>query len=376
MLHAFGSGSDGFWPEAGLVNVNGIFYGTTAVGGAYVSNGTIFSITPSGTETVQHNFVNSDGGNPHAGLIDVKGTLYGTTQFGGANGAGTVFSLTPSGTQTVLHSFLGNTYDGAEPVAPLTNVAGTLYGTTQSGGAHNDGTVFKITLGGKFQLLYSFGSSLTDASSPQAGLINVNGTLYGTTFGGGSAGDGTVFSITPSGKEVVLHSFDANGSDGTFPDAGLVDVNGTLYGTTQYGGTNSSPSLSNVGTVFSITPRGSEKVLYSFAGGSDGRYPRAGLIDVKGTLYGTTENGGAGGAGCPTGVNQAGCGTVFSITTSGSETVVYSFRGGSDGLYPRAELLDVGKTLYGTTIYGGGQKCSDQHRRVVGCGTVFSLTNI
>ncbi|HEV3092600.1 MAG TPA: choice-of-anchor tandem repeat GloVer-containing protein [Candidatus Cybelea sp.] len=346
VLHSFGSGSDGTYPQAGLINVNGTLYGTTAGGGAYVSLGTVYSITPSGTETVLYSFVLTDGANPYAGLLNVKGTFYGTTQYGGANDGGTAFSLTTSGAQTVLHSFGIGRSDGEGPSAGLINVNGALYGTTVGGGANNSGTVFKITSGGKYKLLYSFGKSLTDGSAPQAGLVDVNGTLYGTTYGGGAEAFGTVFSISPFGKEAVLHSFGTL-NDGTFPQDGLLNVKGTLYGTTEYGG------ASNVGTVFAITPGGAESVLYNFAGGSDGAQPRAGLIGAKGTLFGTTSEGGT-----------SGKGTVFALTSGGTETVLYSFQGGTDGANPLAGLLNVGGTLYGTTYKGGAN----------GKGTVFSLT--
>jgi uncharacterized repeat protein (TIGR03803 family) len=235
----------------------------------------------------------------------VNGTLYGTSG-GGANGKGTVFSITPSGKEQVLYSFRGGT-DGAGPAAGVTDVKGTLYGTTEGGGAYSTyyvgpaGTVFSVTPSGKEKVLHSFGLG-KDGIQPQAGLVEVKGTLYGTTGVGGSGacgrvGCGTVFSITPSGRETVLHSF--NGSDGQDPSATLLNVNGTLYGTTYIGGAY------GCGTVFSITLSGYETVVYSFGGSSqDGCYlPRSGVIDVNGTLYGTTFIGGA--------HND---GTVFSIT--------------------------------------------------------------
>jgi uncharacterized repeat protein (TIGR03803 family) len=126
---------------------------------------------------------------------------------------------------------------------------------------------------------------LRDGEYPNAGLINVNNTLYGTTYGGGAYDDGTVFSITTSGKTTVLHSFGMTG-DGEYPNAGLFNVNGTLYGTTFEGGGETEG-----GTVFAITTSGKETVLHRFTGSGDGEYPNAGLIDVGGTLYGTTPAG-------------------------------------------------------------------------------------
>jgi uncharacterized repeat protein (TIGR03803 family) len=234
----------------------------------------------------------NDGANPQAGLLKVKGVLYGTTESSGANDVGTVFSLTPtpSGTETTLYGFAGYPYDGADPVASLINVNGTLYGTTSKGGGGNCGihtgcgTVFSITPSGAETILHSFGQ---DSAFPGAGLIKVKSTLYGTTASGGANGYGTVFAIPRFGSETTLYSFAGSPYDGANPKAGLVDVNGALYGTTYAGGANCGSS-GGCGTVFAITPSGAETVLLSFAGGGDGANPPAGLIKVKSTLYGTT----------------------------------------------------------------------------------------
>jgi uncharacterized repeat protein (TIGR03803 family) len=176
-----------------------------------------------------------------------------------------------------------------------------------------------------------------------------------------------VFSINPStGAEAVVYSF-KGGSDGAEPVAGLISVGGTLYGTTAGGG-GTGCSNRGCGTVFSVNPAtGAEKVVYSFKGGSDGANPEAGLIYLSGSLYGTTEDGG--GVSCGSGYD---CGTVFSINPStGAETVVHSFQGNSiDGGEPYASLLNVGGILYGTTSTGGGTGCVGTQ----GCGTVFSYT--
>jgi uncharacterized repeat protein (TIGR03803 family) len=320
-----------------------------------VGCGTVYRITPSGTETVLHRFKGGeDGALPEARLIVRNGTLYGTTVWRGEkshkNCCGTVFSITPSGHETVLHGFAGSP-DGANPLAPLRNVNGTLYGTTESGGSHftatlpdGCGTVFSITAGGKEKVLYSFGNG-ADGGQPQRALVDVKGTLYGTTFTGGAYSDGTVFTITLGGKEKVLFSFDGN--DGLIP-SGLVDVSGTLYGTTEAGG-----GFPSDGNVFSITPSGKETVLHTFSGGGDGERPAAALLNVNGTLYGTTSIGGA-----------YDYGTVFSITLSGRETVLYSFKGGQDGADPYSGLSYVNGRFYGTTSDGGAY----------GKGTVFSIT--
>jgi uncharacterized repeat protein (TIGR03803 family) len=291
-------------------------------------------------------------------MIVRNGTLYGTTSYGSGKcqGCGTVFSITPSGHETVLHLFAGSP-DGLYPKARLLNVNGTLYGTTEFGGSSctsgvigGCGTVFSITPGGKEKVLYSFRGG-TDGEFPTAGLIDVKGTLYGTTEEGGDggchpyAGCGTVFSITPGGKEKVLYSFESSSTNLVGP-SGLVDVSGTFYGTTMRGGAH------GFGTVFKITPGSKAKVLYSFKSGNDGAFPMATLLNVYGTLYGTTGYGGP----C--------CGDVFSITRSGHETVLYSFKGGQDGETPESGLSYVNGTLYGTTSSGGAY----------GLGTVYSIT--
>jgi uncharacterized repeat protein (TIGR03803 family) len=356
VLYSFaGSGEgDGEIPEATLINVKGTLYGTTIEGGTD-GYGTVFSIAPSGTETVLHSFASSgDGAYPEATLIDVKGTLYGTTMEGGANSFGTVFSIMPSGKEKVLHIF-GGSGDGVYPVAGLINAKGTLYGTTANGGANGDGTVFSIAPTGTETVLYSFKGGSADGEDPHAGLVNVNGTLYGTTYEGGANNYGTVFSITPSGKEKMLQGFGSS-RDGAYPVAGLINAKDTLYGTTLKGGANCSSS-GGCGTIFAIKPSGGLTVLHSFGAGTDGRAPYAGLLNVKGALYGTTE---FGGTNCTV---HDGCGTVFSIAPSGNETVLHSFGGSGDGAYPEAGLLNVKGTIYGTTSGGGANNY----------GAVFSL---
>jgi uncharacterized repeat protein (TIGR03803 family) len=354
ILHEFGvSPGDGTHPSAELINVKGTLYGTTPYGGSNGS-GTVFSITTSGKETVLHSFGGShDGAAPMARLLYIKGTLYGTTSSGGRNGSGTVFSITPVGVEKVLYSF-DNAYSyarngGTVPLAGLIDVNGTLYGTTYYGGAHGCntayfcGTVFSITMSGDHKVLHNFGATNNDGENPAAALVNVNGTLYGTTYWGGKGGSGTVFRISAAGKYHTVYSFGTNPNDGLNPTAALIDIRGTLYGTTS-GGVRG-------GNVFSVATNGTEKVICSFSG-SNGSQPLGGVIALKGVLYGTTAMGGA-----------KNVGTVFSVTTSGEHTVLHSFRAGS-GENPRAGVLAVGGTLYGTT-YGNVR---NSH------GNVFSLT--
>jgi uncharacterized repeat protein (TIGR03803 family) len=364
VLYSFKGGTDGALPFAGLVqDAQGNLYGTTINGGSE-GVGTVFMVDTAGKETVLHSFTGTggDGAGPRGGLVrDTQGNLYGTTYQGGdlacsaPTGCGTVFKLDTTGKETVLHSFT-NDPDGAYPEAGLVqDMQGNLYGTTLQGGSEGAGTVFKLDTTGKETVLYSFGSAGGDGTFLQAGLLlDSQGTLYGTTYTGGTHGDGTVFKVDKTGKETVLYSFTGMGGDGETPYyAGVVrDAPGNLYGTTVYGG------ASVFGTVFKVDSTGKETVLYSFTGGTkDGAYPEAGLVlDTQGNLYGTTISGGA-----------AGNGTVFKLDTSGKETVLYSFTGTKgDGAAPQAGLvLDMQDNLYGTTTSGGAS----------GEGTVFKLAS-
>lgn len=223
--------------------------------------------------------------------------------------------------------------------------------------------------------LYSFTGVSGDGIGPASGLIlDANGNLYGTTqFGGTSAncsgGCGTVFKLSSAGTETVLHSFTGTSTgDGANPVSGLVmDASGNLYGTTQLGGTSVNCSA-GCGTVFKIDTSGNESVLHSFAGGmADGANPTYGnlIIDSANNLYGVTLNGGAS-TNC-----TSGCGIVFKIDSSGNETILHTFTNVSnasvlvDGANPSGSLLrDSAGNLYGTTQVGGG---------TFGAGTLYKL---
>jgi uncharacterized repeat protein (TIGR03803 family) len=384
--------TDGLGPTI-VIDVKGTLFGTTIGGGITGCGGygcgTVFSFDPSiGAEKVLYGFCSqencTDGEFPNGGLIDVKGTFYGTTNEGGSGGdsSGTAFALNPqTGAETVLHSFCSqeDCSDGEYPAAGLIDWRGVLYGTTQGGGTglESVGTAYALDpTSGTEKVLHSFCSQqdCADGRNPDAALIEVNGMLYGTTAAGGthlcddsSAGCGTVYSIDPNtGTETVVYSFcsQQNCTDGVGPLGSLIDVNGTLYGTTVAGGITGC-GANGCGTVFSIDPNtGAEKVIYAFCSEqncADGATPFASLIDVKGRLYGATGTGGG------TGCGGAGCGTVFSIDLeTGAETVLYAFchrKNCADGAYPYG-LIAVKGTLYGTTSGGGTN----------GDGTVFALT--
>lgn len=364
LLYSFGAGTDGQMPKAGLIVSHRELYGTTYGGGAN-GMGTVFKISRTGTEKVLYNFrAANDGTNPSAALTAMNGHLYGTTEYGGNPGNdGTVFRLATNGTETVLHSFAGYpTRGGANPVASLIGVNGTLYGTTENGGGSpcngkGCGIVFSMNPAGDEKVLHGFvGYGGLDGANPVANLIYAHGSFWGTTQHGGGevvkdrGNAGTIFRINMPHREKVVYIFVyyPYSSNGCFPQGGLADVKGTLYGTTSgngiYGG----------GSVLEYHHPKRPRLLHGFGYGSDGSAPAATLLNVKGTLYGTTAKGG-----------MYGGGTVFSINpTTGTETVLHSFGNGSDGATPLAGLIDVKGTLYGTTSAGGTN----------GNGTIFALT--
>ena len=283
------------------------------------------------------------------------------------NGAGLVPFEAPNrvvaGGYKTIYSFgqHGKFDDGRGPAADLIAVGSNLYGTTQSGGTTNAhcyagcGTVFQVSSSGAERVIYRFRGG-GDGAAPTGGLIEMNGALLGTTSGGGttsacSSGCGTVFTMSTNGKsERVLYRF-SGGTDGAGPAAGLVSANGTLYGTTQYGGKTTRLCSAGCGTVFSISTSGVESVMYRFQGGKDGAQPVSTLIALPGSFYGTTQYGGTNTAFCTTG-----CGTLFKLSTNGAKEIVHSFKyspASSDGAYPAAGPTALGAQLYGTTLGGG-----------------------
>ncbi len=390
------NGTNGQYPQAGLVfDTAGNLYGTTASGGVY-GYGAVFELTPGAagwTETVLHSFNSNsqDGIGPSSGLvIDQEGNLYGTTYYGGTGkcrsdypGCGTVFELSRSSgggwNEKVIYSFRAGA-DGALPATTLTSHSRGFYGTTVSGGkgaCHQGdfvgcGTVFELTptMQGQWKerVVHSFdGSDGAYLYGPV--LLDSAGDIYGTTETGGAVCPdhvtcGFVFKLTTSNGEIVetiLHKF-VGGTDGEWPVGALaIDQAGNLYGSSLFGGGNNA-NCYGCGTVFQLSPASgggwTESVLHSFADGTmDGFNPFAGVIrDNAGTLYGTTAYGGSSG----------GNGTVFMVDTSGAETVLYSFAGGtSDGAYPDAGVvMGADGNLYGTTQEGGTNNY----------GTIFEVT--
>jgi uncharacterized repeat protein (TIGR03803 family) len=255
--------------------------------------------------------------------------------------AGLIFTCvgTPSAhaqTYTTLYTFTGG-IDGAKPASPPTpDAAGNLYGTTVTGGSHGQGTVYKLSPSGTESVLHSFAGG-SDGSIPYASpLIDKAGNLIVTTQSGGANNLGTLFAVAPKRAWKVLHSFSS--AEGYWPSALVRDAAGNLYGTTYLGG------ALGLGTVFKLDRAGNETVLYNFTGGTDGSLPAGGVVrDLSGNLYGTTTGGGA-----------LGAGVVFEVDSTGTFNVIYSFAGGADGGTPSAGLvLDPAGNLYGTAIAGG-----------------------
>jgi len=354
VLYTFQGSSDGGEPYAGLVRDSaGNLYGTAISSGAF-GWGVVFKVDTSGTETVQHSFGDgsTDGRTPYGGLVrDKAGNLYGTTYEGGGigcvDGCGTVFKVDTTGTETVLHSFTGGTTDGCFPYAGLfLDKAGNLYGTTQACGASSFGTVFRLSKSGKETILHNFAGGTADGANPLYGslLMDTKGALYGVAQYGGTSNQGVVYKLNPSRALRVLYSFAGGTTDGCNPDGTpAMDTLGNLYGTAVACGS------SNMGIVWKVNRSRKEKVLHNFAGGAkDGADPIAGVIlDANGNLYGDTQYGG--GSGC----FGTGCGTVYKVSATGKLTLLHIFVG-SEGALPFGGVIrDTKGNLYGTAFLGG-----------------------
>ena len=369
LIHTFQGGNDGAYPQAGLIDLNGELYGTTAGGGAS-NRGTVFKITVgTGMEQVIYAFENGgDGAQPLANLTNVDDKLYGTTSTGGiAPGYGTLFSLSPeSQTEHVLQSFEAGP-EGVFPESSLLSVGTLLYGTTYGAQPAKDsdlGAVFSFDPSSRnLQVIHTF-QGYSDGLHPASGLTRLGNLLFGTTSGGGRARQGTIFSINlQSNAENVVYSFQS-GSDGAVPLGGLLRTHGRLYGTTQNGGSGNCHL--GCGTVYFIDPKnGSENVIYSFKGGYDGANPVASLIEVNGILYGTTRSGGVTSQSPP-----FEGGTVFSLNPkTQTERILHSFLPSDGASQPYGSLLITQGILYGTTLMSSPNSSCGQD----GCGAVYSI---
>ena len=375
VLSAFTKLNDGTHPDGGLVDVGGALYGTTSGGGNAQCPpgpfcGTVYSVTTGGRQQVIYRFKGGrDGARPMAKLLNEYGAVYGTTSRGGKGcgsvGCGTVFSMSTQGVKTVIYLFQGGS-DGATPVASLIYARGVFYGTTEFGGGNNCssttegcGTVFSVDMSGNERLLHRFTGG-SDGGHPAAGLIDVNKTFYGTTSSGG-AGYGTVFSITPPGGLKTVYRFH-DAPDGAYPTAQLTRVVSSLYGTTSAGGDY------NNGTIFRISKKGVESVIYSFntpSSHSDGDEVDFPLVYFQRMFYVASQRGGEGKC-------SDACGILYSVTLHGKAQILHEFDGGADGCLPSSGLVALNETLYGVTALGGP---GDKSCRDVGPGgTVYSYT--
>ncbi|MBV9718329.1 MAG: hypothetical protein JOZ77_03360 [Candidatus Eremiobacteraeota bacterium] len=356
VLESF-TGDNGLEPLANLTtDKNGNFYGTTYSG--FHRDGTLFKLDSAGKKLkTLYNFEQNLTGPGSDVLMDSQRNLYGTTYTGQGYTYeyGGVYKVNPQGVESVLYAFT-NGSDGSEPFGnPIMDAQGNVYGTAYGGGSTQGsctgsgcGVVFKVTTAGAFSVVHTF--TYGDGAQPQGGVImDSSGNLYGTTAFGGSAKYGTVYKISSGGKESVLYNF-TNGQDGGEPVASLLlDASGNLYGTASTGGNKvaacANGPASGCGTVFKIDSSGHETTLHAFSSQPDGAQPYSALImDGNGNLYGTAREGGKGQYN----------GTVFEVSSSGSAfSVLHSFIF-NDGEEPQGSLyLDASGDLYGTTSVDG-----------------------
>jgi uncharacterized repeat protein (TIGR03803 family) len=342
---------DFVFPGIVTQGLDGNIYGTSLNGGGPPNTGAFFNMSPaSGGPSVLYSFNGASGcSGPAGGLtLGTDGNFHSTlSSCTDGNGAGEVISLTSGGGLTMLYSFMGGS-DGGDPwTAPVEAMNGNYYGTTISdGGPASCGTIYQIAPDGVLTVLHAFGGAPDDGCGSYGALaLGTDGNLYGTTISGGTQNFGTVFQVTTGGGYKLIYNFD--GSHGTSPTGSLVqDSNGDFYGTAQGGGVGANA----FGVVFKISTAGKIKVLHTFNPTTqDGAGPVAGLaLANNGDFYGVTEQGGAS-TNC-----TLGCGTIFSINAAGtSYSKLHDFVG-TDGELPEIALVQrTNGTLYGFTFGGG-----------------------
>jgi uncharacterized repeat protein (TIGR03803 family) len=300
-------------------------------------------------------------------VLGTDGNFYGTA-LGGAYNGGVIFKITPAGVASVVHSFDPSTGDGEEPGPLILASDGNFYGTTVGGGTNGWGTVFKMTPNGTESVLYSFKGYPSDSAGASGVFQAGDGTLYGTSDFGGTYNKGTVFKVSPSGIETVLYSFGSAANDPARDVSALVEGDdGNFYGVSAFGGT------SNLGAVFRITPEGILTLVHSFTGGSNDGVAGSGSGLLKGSdgnFYGIAS-----------GYGPNGAGIVYRLTPAGVETIVYAFgpsTSGGVGSFPEGTLSeDPDGNLYGGTQDGGYPRtvCGDHGCTNTGSsGTIFEIT--
>lgn len=275
---------------------------------------------------VVHDFDGSDGAFPQAGLtLGRDGALHGTTQGYPWFNAGTAYALGAGGRTRLMHAFDGT--DGQYPFAEIVQgTDGAWYTTTNAGGDHGAGTVVRIGARGATRVLHHFDPDTGDGAYPQARLVQANdGALYGTTWGGGVNGLGTIFRIAPDGTYTTVHDFGITSGDGYLPETPLIQArDGLLYGTTTAGGSTGA------GTVYTLALDGTYRVLHSFTG-NDAFHPSGIMQAADGLFYGLS----AGGAGYP--------GSAYVMASDGSTTLLHAFpwSGAPEGYMPRGTLVQA-----------------------------------
>jgi uncharacterized repeat protein (TIGR03803 family) len=404
-----GSGTNGSWPRGGLaMDSAGALYGTTFYGGncpiQFPYCGTIYKLTPpaAGQTAWSYSFLhgfsqqvpiqgnNEDGISPISPLTYYQGVLYGTASAGGDTncGCGIVFSITPGGTYTIMHTFdpfvpgamdINQWPNGTTPIGGLLINNGTIYGTTSAGGqggvvgpdgTNGAGIIYSMsTGGGGFTVLHNFDGSLN--TGPQGMIIfGQDGAIYGTQFGGGTYNQGVIWRMPIGGSYQVLYNFLGNiqpggSSDGANPEGRLaLGPDGTIYGTTSFGGDPSGD-----GTAWSIklvSGTWAYQQIYKFNGNTGGSLPHSGLIlAADGALYGTTAGGGLYGGG-----------TFYKLVPNGSAWTYVTLHNfiprDPNGDSPYGDLLYANNNFYGMNLTGGSiAQCVNNSN---GCGTVFQFT--
>lgn len=370
-VYSFSNGSNPNSPVGVMAQGrNGSFYGVTQAGGT-ANTGDIYSISPAGVFTNLYSTTQTSGNNCTGLTLGTDGNFYGTCANGGTNDTGTIFKVTPAGTVTVLHNFAAEetTTDGCFPYSPpIQGTNGDLYGFATSCGEGLAGMAYKITLAGVYTQLYSFQGGPTDVDSPYGAPLQASdGDIWGTGVGGGSVdGNGGVFKLTTAGKETLVYSFQGQDIDGSSPYAPLIEgTDGNFYGTTFLGGLNV-----NDGTVFKLTPAGKETVLYSFPNQTDGAFPRQPLTQgTNGLLYGVATD--CGGGGC----SQAGLFDI--TTKGVYDNLYLFPLGPSNSEQPSSPLLlSTNGTLYGTAEAGGANGVGSVYRFSTAFSPFISLVNV
>ncbi len=336
LVHAFGDGPLANVPKSIIQGFDGNFYGVSQEGGT--GYGAVYKTSIQGTTSLLYSFTNPGVFFPDSLIQAADGSFYGTTS------RGQVFRLTLDGQLTLVYDF-----GTAAQLNPLVQgLDGNLYGTSLTLGTANAGEAFMLTPAGVLTVLHNFqdGSANqgADGRSPSALIQATDGNFYGTCNSNGDNDNGTVFKMTPQGAVTNLHSFPDSsvGNDGIFPDSGVIQgTDGNFYGTTRLGGS------AGAGTAYKMTPQGLVTIIHSFGqSAGDGSNPRASLIEgTDGNFYGTT-----------LGEYTGGLDILFEITPSGDETIIHTFAGSNsgDGLHSETPLIQSGAgNFYGITVDGG-----------------------